>query len=53
MEIKTAFSSKKKCFLCRERQSNIKLRQIKEYCVKKAFREFNIVDQRPVALVDI
>ena len=43
MEIKTAFSSKKKCFLCRGRQSNIKLRQIKEYCVKKAFREFNIV----------
>jgi hypothetical protein len=36
-----------------ERQSNIKLRKIKEYCVIKAFREFDIVDQRPVALVDI
>ena len=48
LEIKTAFSSKKKCFLCRARQSNIKLRQIKEYCVKKAFREFNIVI-RPTA----
>jgi hypothetical protein len=53
MDLKTAFSGKKRCFICRDRQSNIKLRKIKEYCVKKAFREFNIVDQRPVAVVDI